>query len=176
MGKCPKGLKMAKVGIKNERIAVELLVAVGAVVIKHEKRNGETFEVASKAQYSFKELPSAIQDQVALYGLNKLLQDRTSQLREHGIAATLEGIESVYATLQAGEWSAKRKAKTGASDDSVLIAVIAESMGKPVSVVAVMFAKLDQAGKKALAAKFADQVAAAKAAADDDADDFFSDL
>lgn len=168
---------MAKQGIKTERLAVELNVVEAAVIIKHEKRNGEKFEAATSASYSLKALPASIQAQVALYGLNKLLQDRTSQYREHGIVATLEAIESVYAVLAGGEWSAKRKAgEKAANDDAVLIAVLADQLKKPVAVVAVMFAKLPADQKKGLAAKYADQVAEAKAAAEDDASDFFAEM
>lgn len=166
---------MAKQGIKTARLAVELKVESGTVIIKHEKRNdkGDFVVVAEKA-YDLGKLPKAIQVQVSLYGLNKLLQDRTSQFREHGIETTLAEIENVYATLLGGEWSAKRKASAKAeNDDAVLIAVVAESMGKPVAVVAAMFAKLDAAKKKAIAEKFADQVKAAKAEAEEDADEFF---
>lgn len=168
---------MAKQGIKTERLAVELNVVESAVVIKHEKRNGEKFEVVASASYSLKALPAAIQAQVALYGLNKLLQDRTSQYREHGIVATLEAIADVYAVLAGGEWSAKRKAASGAqNDDAVLVAVLADQLKTPVVVVAVMFAKLPADQKKSLAAKYAEAVSAAKAAAEEDASDFFAEM
>lgn len=170
---------MAKQGIKTARLAVELKVESGTVIIKHEKRNDKgEFVVVAESTYGFDKLPKAIQVQVSLYGLNKLLQDRTSQFREHGIDTTLAEIENVYNTLLGGEWSAKRKAsaKGEASDDAVLIAVVAESMGKAVAVVAAMFSKLDAAKKKAIAEKFADQVKAAKAEAEEDADEFFGDM
>lgn len=170
---------MAKKGIKPTRLAVELNVQDQSVTVNNQKRNGEAFETIESATYSYEKLPAAIRVQVALYGLNKLLQDRTSQLRSETIplSEVMKGISEVYATLLGGEWSAKRKASAKAdNDDAVLIAVVAESMGKAVAVVAAMFSKLDQAKKKAIAEKFADQVAAAKEAAEADADDFFGEM
>lgn len=170
---------MAKQGIKLTRLAVALNVTEQSITIHNQKRNGEVFENVESATYNFKDLPLNIQTQVSLYGLNKLLQDRTSQLRKETIplSEVMIGIAEVYATLLAGNWSATRKASAKAeNDDAVLIAVVAENMGKPVAVVAAMFAKLDQAKKKALAEKFADQVKAAKEAAEENADDFFGDL
>lgn len=168
---------MAKKGIKPTRLSVELNVAAGTVVINNQKRDGETFINVESASYSYTDLPAAIKTQVALYGLNKLLQDRTSQLRSETIplSEVMKGISEVYATLASGEWSAKRKAsaKGEANDDAVLIAVIADKMHKPVAVVAAMFAKLPADQKKAFGAKFADEVAAAKAEAESDADEFF---
>lgn len=167
---------MAKKGIKPTRLAVELNVALGVVVINNQKRDGETFVNVESASYSYNDLPAAIKTQVALYGLNKLLQDRTSQLRSETIplSEVMKGIAEVYATLASGEWSAKRKASAKAeNDDAVLIAVIADKMQKPVAVVAAMFAKLPADQKKAFGAKFADEVAAVKAEAEEDADEFF---
>ena len=165
---------MAKKGMKTSRLAVAMDLVKQVVTIKHEKRNGEKFEVVESKDFAFATLPENVRKQVSLYGLNKLLQDRTSQFRSLGIEKSFAEIGNVYDTLLSGVWSAARKPSQKAEgDDPVLVAVLAGVMNKPVAVVAAMFAKLEKARKDALAKQYADQVAVAKQEAEGDLDDFF---
>lgn len=63
---------------------------------------------------------------LAAYGLRALLADRTSQLRELGPAAVLEGMDALYEVLVAGDWNVARKAGAGKRLDMVLVELIAE--------------------------------------------------
>lgn len=98
------------------------------------------------------------------YGLRGLLADRTSQLREHGPAAVLEGMDSYYAMLVEGQWKAKRSS-TGRSSgpDMALVQVIADLKGVPLvaAMAAVNAATAEQIAL--LKAKYAEQYAAAQA-------------
>lgn len=98
------------------------------------------------------------------YGLRGLLADRTSQLREHGPAAVLEGMDSYYQMLVEGQWKATRKAAGRSSGpDMALVQVIADLKGVPLvaAMAAVNAATAEQVAL--LKAKYAEQYAAAQA-------------
>lgn len=100
---------------------------------------------------------------LAAYGLRGLLADRTSQLREHGPAAVLEGMDSYYTMLVEGQWKATRKAAGRSAVDMALVQVIADLKGVPLvaAMAAVNAATAEQVAL--LKAKYAEQYAAAQA-------------
>lgn len=171
---------MATKGIKQDRVKVDMLLGQKAVKIAYQVRKGEELVDHESAVFSLQDLPENIRTQVGLYGLSKLLQDRTSQFTSPATGGSkliaFREMSSVYAVLASGAWSATRKGGGNGNNEAVLMAVLAETMGKPVAVIAAMWAKLPAEKRKEIAAKYADQVAAALAAADDDADDFFGDI
>lgn len=61
-----------------------------------------------QANFRFDELPTEgdIADRVSLYGLNKLLTDRTSDEKDKG--EKLDKMQGVFALLCTGEWSKER--------------------------------------------------------------------
>lgn len=63
--------------------------------------------VAGEEKFLAAEIHDSIKQQVALYGLSKLLQDRASDV-EIG-PAKLEAMKAVQAQLAAGQWAKERK-------------------------------------------------------------------
>lgn len=100
---------------------------------------------------------------LAAYGLRALLADRTSQLREHGPAAVLEGMDDYYQMLVLGQWKAKRASAKASGPDMALVQVIADLKGVPLvaAIAAVNAATAEQVAL--LKAKYAEQYAAAQA-------------
>lgn len=164
---------MAKKGMKTEQLRTLRNAQDQTVAIVWEKREGEEFKTFKTVTLDFKTLPQKIQAEISLYGLARFVQDRSSDFTKLGKAATLENVESVYKNLQAGVMNTKR-ASASKEDHSVLIAVIAETKGKPVAAIAAFFAALPAAKKAELAELYADRVAQALAEAGDlEADDLF---
>jgi hypothetical protein len=65
--------------------------------------------VKDKDVFAFEDVHSTLRDRVSLYGLKKLLMDRTSQIKDNPILK-LKGMGEVLTRLGAGEWSAERSA------------------------------------------------------------------
>ena len=65
-------------------------------------------ELKDKEVYSFSEVAKDLQAEVSLYGLQKLLMDRTSQITD-SFRSKLEGMDKVMGGLVLGEWKAERE-------------------------------------------------------------------
>ena len=69
----------------------------------------ESDTVQDKDVFAFEDVAESLRDRVSLYGLKKLLMDRTSQVKDNPILK-LKGMGEVLLRLGAGEWSAERVA------------------------------------------------------------------
>ncbi|QGH73581.1 MAG: hypothetical protein [Siphoviridae sp. ct7UA22] len=159
---------MAKKGIKNDRLAALFNIEKMVVNLTIQIRKDDDFVDQESVAFNFNDLPTEIKDRVSLYGLSKLLQDRTSQLSAHGLKAKLDGCKSYYEVLLVGNWSATRKtaAPSAALDRvAILCAVIAGEKGASVAAVAAMFSALPKEKQNALLGKYAERINAAIAEA-----------
>lgn len=102
---------------------------------------------------------------LASYGLRALLADRTSQLRELGPAAVLEGMDALYEVLKAGEWNVARKAGAGKRLDMVLVELIAELKQCSLAAAEELVKKTPQETLAAIIAKYQEKYDALKAKA-----------
>lgn len=123
-----KANQMAK---KTERMTCTYTAA--SVVYNFEREvegkwvgvDSRKYEMADLTQKVY-EGPKEEKVTLAAYGLRALLADRTSQLRELGPAAVLEGMDALYEVLVEGQWNVARKAGGGKRLDMVLVELIAE--------------------------------------------------
>jgi len=88
--------KVDKVGIRVEYAGSSVIIMV---------KDGDS-EIDRKV-FDFDELPTEIQDQVSLYGLNKVLQDRTSDQKDK--VMKLEAMDQVWSMLIDGQWKKERE-------------------------------------------------------------------
>ena len=118
---------MATYGMK-----VELDADNSAVVATVVDRDNKGAEIESRS-FDASRVHESLRSSVALYGLSKLLQDRTSDksVKEHGIEK-LDFMEEVLARFEAGEWAAERK--IGAPTVSVEVEALAALKGVSVAV------------------------------------------
>ena len=109
-------------------------------------------ETESVELYDYNDLPETIRDQVAVYGLGKVLQDRNS-----GTAADekLAGMTATYTSLAAGQWKAERT--FGARLLPAIIEVIGKAKGCTVTQAQAAWRACDDAMKLALKEKFAEE-------------------
>lgn len=84
-----------------------------------------------RAGFDFSALPDLIQAQVSLYGLNKVLQDRTSDEKDK--EAKLYAMDGVYSQLMDGVW--KKDRVGGAPTVRIEVEALAELKGVSVSAV-----------------------------------------
>jgi len=102
------------------RLRVELDEKVKVEVVERESEN-----VVATKEYDPAELPDAIRPKVELYGLSKLLQDRSSDT-DSG-PEKLDAMTEVYEMLKGGQWEKERK--TGAPVVSAEVEALAELKG-----------------------------------------------
>lgn len=102
------------------RLAVELAVDAGLVKVEVIER--ESGNVVTNRDFDSNELPESIRPQVGLYGLSKLLQDRSSDT-DSG-PEKLDAMSEVFEMLKAGQW--ERERKTGAPVVSAEVEALAE--------------------------------------------------
>jgi hypothetical protein len=69
----------------------------------------ETDTVKDKDVFRFEDVHQTLRDRVSLYGLKKLLMDRTSQVKDAPVQK-LKDMAAVLERLGAGEWAAERAA------------------------------------------------------------------
>ena len=141
-----------------------------AVVVQVVDRDDNN-KVVAERPFSAARVHESIRGKVALYGLSKLIQDRTSDksVKEHG-EGKLEFMEAVLARLETGEWAAERTA--GAPTVSAEVEALAAIKG--VSIAAIQkslraFSKENRQGilaNEQVVAKAA-EIKAARATADD---------
>jgi molybdopterin converting factor small subunit len=162
---------MSKANVKTTRMTCKYTNE--AVAYNHEEQqNGEwvvvgtrVFELAELAAKVYEDGDSKVS--LAAYGLRALLADRTSQLRELGPKAVLEGMDGYYDLLKAGAWKATRKAAGRARVDMVLVEVVAKLKKCPLAAAEELVRKAPAETIEALKAKYAKEYdAIAKKAAD----------
>lgn len=104
--------------------------AVVADVVDRDNKN----EVVATRTYLAERVAPNLRGQVGLYGLSKLIQDRTSDksVKENG-EAKLDFMDAVLDRLESGEWAAERKA--GAPTVSVEVEALADLKGVSVAVI-----------------------------------------
>lgn len=114
-------------------LKVELDTDNSVVVVNVVDRDNDN-EVIDTRAYEIGRVHQSLVKNVALYGLSKLIQDRTSDqsVKEHG-KAKLDAMEDVLARLEQGEWGAERKA--GAPTVSVEVEALAQVKGMPVGAI-----------------------------------------
>lgn len=169
--------KMANANVKTTRMTCKY--NVNAVQYNHEElREGEWVTVGFKT-YSVADVAATVYADgaemvsLAAYGLRALLADRTSQLRELGPKAVLEGMDGYYDLLAAGQWKATRKAAGGAKRvDMVLVEVVAKLKKCPLAAAEELVRKAPAETIEALKTKYAKEyeAIAKKADAAGDAD------
>lgn len=86
-----------KVNLNDEEGNVEVLVR---------EKNGDTFVVVDSATFGLAGVHADLADKVALYGLSKLLQDRSSSIPTG--PEKLASMNEVFAQLASGKWEAER--------------------------------------------------------------------
>ena len=119
----------------------------------------------NEALYSFAELPETIRDQVAVYGLGKVLQDRNSGVDAD---AKMDGMTKTYESLSSGQWKADKV--MGARFLSPVIEAIGKRKGCSVSAAQAAYRALDDTQKIALKEALAEDIQAivdARAAAEE---------
>jgi hypothetical protein len=136
-------------------------VAGESVAIICQERRGDVFVAVDIKTFNFGILPLEIRTRIALYGLARFLQDRTSQISKDqgGIKAKLTGMQAYYDDLVNGIYSAGRKAGAGAGAKAdrvaIFAALFAEEKGVSVAVVMAKWAALDKATRERLLGAYA---------------------
>lgn len=147
-----------------------------AVVYNAERANGDKWEVYDSRTFKLGGLlnnavydgPNDTKVTLAAYGLRALLADRTSQLRELGPKAVLEGMDSLFAVLTDPvnpQWNVARKAGGAKRIDMVLVELIAELKACSMAAAEELVRKTPQETLAAIIAKYADKYAELKAKA-----------
>lgn len=143
-----------------------------AVVYNYEVKAGEDWKVEESRTYELTKLTGMVYDgpndtkvTLAAYGLRALLADRTSQLRELGPAAVLEGMDGLYEVLVAGDWNVARKAGGAKRVDMVLVELVAKLKKIPASAAEDVVRKTSAETLEAIKVKFAKEYEVIKAKA-----------
>lgn len=143
-----------------------------AVVYNAERAEGDNWVVYDSRKYELAAIAGKVYEgpkeekvTLAAYGLRALLADRTSQLRELGPKAVLEGMDALFEVLVAGEWNVARKAGGAKRVDMVLVELIAELKACSMAAAEELVRKTPQETLAAIIAKYADKYAELKAKA-----------
>jgi hypothetical protein len=102
--------------------------------------------VQAKFSFDFDEVHDSLKDRVSLYGLNKLLTDRTSG--EKNKLAKLDAMESYFAMLKEGEWAKERV--VGAPVVGVEVEALAELEEMSIAETQEALAQYDKATRKGI--------------------------
>ena len=119
---------MSTLGLKVELDTDNMAVVVN--VVDRDDKN----RLVEARSFLASDIHDSLRGSVALYGLSKLIQDRTSDcsVKENSVAK-LDAMEGVLARLNAGEWSAERK--VGAPTVSIEVEALAAFKGEPISAI-----------------------------------------
>lgn len=123
------------------------------MVVRIDVKEGET--ILATKEFEWENIPTNIQSQLSLHGLNTLLQQRTSDVKGNP-EGKLEAMEDVYERLCEGEWSAERK--SGTRTVPAIIEVLAGLKGCDIGAAQKAFAKLNDEQKAQLRAKYFKEV------------------
>lgn len=144
-----------------------------AVTYNHEEKQGEDWKVVDSRTFELPAIADKVYDgpngtkvTLAAYGLRALLADRTSQLRELGPAAVLEGMDQLYDVLVNGDWNVARKAGAAKRIDMVLVELVAKLKKIPASAAETVVRSTPAETLEAIKVKFAKEYQAIKAKAD----------
>ena len=108
--------------VNQHGLKVDLDTALGNVVVLVRKREGEGFVDVDSRAFSIEDVHAELRANVELYGLSKLLQDRTSQV-DAG-PGKLAAMSEVMDLLSKGEWEKERT--SGAPTVSPEVEALAE--------------------------------------------------
>lgn len=106
-------------------LKVDLLAEERKVQVLVRKRDGEDFADVQTEQFALDDVDESLQTLVGLYGLSKLLQDRSSEVKAG--PDKLAAMGEVMAQLREGTWEKERVA--GAPTVSPEIEALAELKG-----------------------------------------------
>src|SRR3990172_6422942 len=93
----------------KEELGLRAQEDMGAMTVTISVVDFESDTVQDKDVFAFEDVAKSLRDRVSLYGLKKLLMDRTSQVKDNPILK-LKGMGEVLLRLGAGEWTAERAA------------------------------------------------------------------
>lgn len=144
--------KVIKAGLKVEIDEVQEIVTITA-------REGDT--VLDRSMYDVTDLPADIRNKILLKGCATILQQRASDIKEDPEAKLMK-MDEVFEMWKEGQYEAKREG--GARTVAPIIEVLATKKGASTASVQKSWAKLSDEQKKAIEAKFADEVKAVKEA------------
>lgn len=109
-------------------LKVDLEDSQVVVTVREKDAKGNFTDLDSKA-FDISGVHASILDKVSLYGLSKLLQDRSSDTKAG--PDKLAAMDEVYSSLAEGNWERERKA--GAPTVSAEVMALAELKGVPVA-------------------------------------------
>ena len=141
------------------------------VIYNHEVKQGDEWVVQGTRTYSVADLAEKVYADgsemvsLAAYGLRALLADRTSQLRELGPKAVLEGMDGYYEMLASGQWKATRKAGGVKRVDMALVELVAKLKKIPASAAEEVVRKTPEETLEAIRVKYQKDYDAIKAKA-----------
>lgn len=160
---------MSKANVKTTRMTCTYTNE--AVIYNHEITVNGSWVVEDTRTYPLAEVKDKVYEDgeakvnLAAYGLRALLADRTSQLRELGPKAVLEGMDGYYDLLKSGQWKATRKAGSAKRVDMVLVEVVAKLKKCPLAAAEELVRKAPAETIEALKVKYAKEYAAVEAKA-----------
>ena len=129
----------------------------GTVVTCHaytgENWSDEQKNILQSAKFDLAKIPAELHEQLAMYGLKKILQDRNSDLKGQ---EKIEGMVKTMATLEAGQFIAERESTGGGKPrrkkvDPFLAQAVAAVTGNDVLAVTAKLETMEKEAIKALA-------------------------
>lgn len=113
----------------------------------------EKKSVLGTASFDLAKVPTELHEQLAMYGLKKILQDRNSDLKGQ---EKIEGMVKTMATLESGQFIAERESTGGGKPrrkkvDPFLAQAVAAVTGNDVLAVTAKLETMDKDAVKALA-------------------------
>ena len=112
-------------------------MTVGVTMFERSDEGSEDIDVKT---FNFNDIgDEAIQARVSVYGLSKILQDRTSDMSDN--PARLDGMQDVFDRLSAGQWQKEREASGRTVNP--LVEALADIKGVEVSVIQTKLRSLD---------------------------------
>lgn len=152
---------MSKANVKTTRMTCKYTNE--SVIYNHEITVNGNWVVEDTREYKLADLIGKVYEDgenkvsLAAYGLRALLADRTSQLRELGPKAVLEGMDGYYDLLRNGAWKATRKAGGAKRVDMVLVEVVAKLRKCPLAAAEELVRKAPAETLEALKVKYAEE-------------------
>lgn len=143
--------------IKTKQLKCERNTAAMNVHFMAQVRDGEEWKTQREATFEWADLPADVQAFASLYGLSKLLQDRTSDAGKMKLD-TLEWMQQVYGELKVGNLFKKRVAGAG-RPDLALVALVAAMKKISVTDAEAALVAAGKEAQQAIAAKYATQLA-----------------
>jgi len=124
--------------------SVDLDDSTAAVIVTLKNKDGDDDETLGSGTFPLAEVHSDLQTRVALYGLSKILQDRTSDSSMKD--SRLDEMKEVFARLVEGQWAKAREA--GGPTISAEVEALAALQGVSVADVQKSLRRYDDASKQ----------------------------